>query len=79
VDSQEARRAVATKVVAGAFPAVLVPAGTLSRAFSVKEAEADFTVVATDCRRISEGLPKRFTVQLESLTNLVVGRFKMTL
>src|SRR5438094_9138777 len=52
----------------------------LKQGVTVKDAEADFTVVAirqasvypTEC-------PKQFTVLMESLTNLVDGRFKTTL
>jgi len=46
----------------------------------VKEAEADFTVVAKRLATVyPTEYPKRFTVQIESLTNSVVGRFKTTL
>jgi putative ABC transport system permease protein len=73
-------RAVATKVVAGAFPQFWFLLGHLKPGVSVKEAEADFTVVANRLSKVyPKDYPKRFTVQLESLTNLVVGRFKMTL
>jgi putative ABC transport system permease protein len=72
--------AVATKVVAGAFPQFWFLLGHLKPGVSVKEAEADFTVVANRLSKVyPKDYPKRFTVQLESLTNLVVGRFKMTL
>ena len=73
-------RAVATKVVAGAFPQFWFLLGHLKPGVSVKEAEADFTVVANRLSKVyPKDYPKRFRVQLESLTNLVVGRFKTTL
>ena len=73
-------RAAATKVVAGAFPQFWFLLGHLKPGVSMKEAEADFTVVANRLSKVyPKDYPKRFTVQLESLTNLVVGRFKMTL
>src|SRR5712671_6670514 len=73
-------RAVAPKVVAGAFPQFWFLLGHLKPGVSVQEAEADFTVVANRLSKVySKDYPKHFTVQLESLTNLVVGRFKMTL
>jgi putative ABC transport system permease protein len=68
------------KVVAGAFQQHWFLLGHLKPGVSVKEAEADLTVVA---RRLAtvypREFPKQFTVQLESLTNLVVGQFKTTL
>jgi putative ABC transport system permease protein len=46
----------------------------------MKEAEADFTVVANRLAKVyPKDYPKHFTVHLESLTNLVVGQFKTTL
>src|SRR5437667_3492555 len=73
-------RAVATKVVAGAFPQFWFLLGHLKPGVSVQEAEADFTVVANRLSKVyPKDYPKRFRVQLESLTNLVVGRFKTTL
>jgi len=73
-------RAVATTAVAGAFPQFWFLLGHLKPAVSMKEAEADFTVVANRLAKVyPKDYPKHFTVQLESLTNLVVGRFKATL
>src|SRR5467141_1711880 len=72
-------RAVATTVVAGAFPQFWFLLGHLKPGVSVKEAEADFTVVANRLSKAyPKDYPKRFTVQVESLTNMVVGRFKVT-
>src|SRR5438309_9266500 len=73
-------RAVATTAVAGAFPQHWFLLGHLKPGVSMKEAEADFTVVANRLSKVyPKDYPKRFRVQLESLTNLVVGRFKTTL
>src|SRR5713101_8814819 len=73
-------RAVATTAVAGAFPQFWFLLGHLKPGVSMKEAEADFTVVANRLSKVyPKDYPKRFTVHLESLTNLVVGQFKTTL
>jgi putative ABC transport system permease protein len=68
------------KVVAGAFQQHWFLLGHLKPGVSVKEAEADLTVVAMRLAKVyPREFPKQFTVQLESLTNLVVGQFKTTL
>ena len=73
-------RAAATKAVAGAFPEFWFLLGHLKPGVSIKEAEADFTVVANRLAKVyPKDYPKRFTVHIESLTNLVVGQFKTTL
>src|SRR5467141_1471762 len=73
-------RVVATKAVAGAFPQFWFLLGHLKPGVSIKEAEADFTVVANRLAKVyPKDYPKRFTVHIESLTNLVVGQFKTTL
>lgn len=73
-------RAVVTTAVAGAFPQFWFLLGHLKPGVSMKQAEADFTVVANRLSKMyPKDYPKHFTVQLESLTNLVVGRFKATL
>jgi putative ABC transport system permease protein len=73
-------RAPVGKVVAGAFPKFWFLLGHLKPGVSVKEAEADLTVVAKQLATVyPKEYPKHFTVQVESLTNLVVGRFKTTL
>src|SRR6267154_349727 len=54
--------------------------GHLKPGVTVKEAEADFTVIAKRLATVyPTEYPKHFTVQMDSLTNLVVGRFKATL
>jgi predicted permease len=73
-------RAAATKTVAGAFPQFWFLLGHLKPGVSIKEAEADFTVVANRLAKVyPKDYPKRFAVHIESLTNLVVGQFKTTL
>jgi len=73
-------KAVSTNAIAGAFPQFWVPMGHLKPGVTVKEAEADFTVIANRLSQVyPKDYPKHFTVRLESLTNSVVGRFKATL
>lgn len=73
-------RATATTAVAGAFPQYWFLLGHLKPGVSMKEAEADFTVAANRLAKVyPKDYPKHFTVQLESLTNLVVGQFRTTL
>src|SRR5713101_3640592 len=73
-------RAAATKAVAGAFPEFWFLLGHLKPGVSMKEAEADLTVVANRLAKVyPKDYPKHFTVHMESLTNLVVGQFKTTL
>ncbi|HEV1993400.1 MAG TPA: ABC transporter permease, partial [Candidatus Acidoferrum sp.] len=77
---QKPSRAATSKVIAGAFQQHWFLLGHPKPGVSVKEAEADFTVVAKRLATVyPTEYPKHFTVQLESLTNLVVGRFKTTL
>src|SRR5947208_16267618 len=78
--SKKPDRAAATTAVAGAFPQFWFLLGHLKPGVSSKEAEADLAVVANRLAKVySKDYPKHFTVQLESLTNLVVGQFKTTL
>jgi len=73
-------RAAAARVIAGAFQQHWWMLGHLKPGVTVKEAEADFTVIAKRLATVyPTEYPKRFTVQLDSLTNMVVGRFKTTL
>src|SRR3989454_4756742 len=73
-------KAVTNSAYAGAFPKFWFLLGHLKPGVSMKEAEADLTVVAKRLANVySKDYPKHFTVQIESLTNLVVGRFKTTL
>jgi len=73
-------RTVVNSDIAGAFPRFWFFLGHLKSDISVKQAVADATVVANRLATIySKDYPKHFTVQIESLTNLVVGRFRTTL
>ena len=73
-------RAATGRVIAGAFQQHWWMLGHLRPGVKVKEAEADFTVIAKRLATVyPTEYPKHFTVQMESLTNLVVGRFKTTL
>jgi putative ABC transport system permease protein len=77
---QKPSRAATGKTIAGAFQQHWFLLGHLKPGVSVKEAEADLTVVAKRLAMVyPTEYPKHFTVQMESLTNLVVGRFKATL
>ncbi len=72
--------AATSNTVAGAFQQRWFLLGHLKRGVSVKEAEADLTVVANNLSKIyPTDYPKKFTVHLESLTDLVVGGFRTTL
>jgi putative ABC transport system permease protein len=72
--------AVVKNVVAGAFNRYWSLMGHLKQGVSQREAVADLTVVA---RRLAliypKDYPKHFTVEMQSLTDLVVGRFRSTL
>src|SRR5947208_7313486 len=73
-------RAATGRVIAGAFGQGRFLLGQLTWGFTVKQAEADFRVVAKHVAAMyPTEYPKRFTVFMDSLTNLVVGRFKTTL
>ena len=73
-------RAATAKVIAGAFQQHWWMLGHLKPGVTVKEAEADFTVIAKRLATVyPTEYPKHFTVQLMSLTDGVVGRFKTTL
>src|SRR5713226_4209484 len=73
-------RAAAARVIAGAFQQHWWMLAHLKPGVTVKEAEADFTVIAKRLATVyPTEYPKKFTVQMDSLTNMVVGRFKTTL
>lgn len=77
---QKPSRAAATKAIAGAFQQHWFLMGHLKPGVSMKEAEADLTVVANNlAKTYPTEFPKHFSVQVESLTNLVVGQFRTTL
>ena len=73
-------RGATAKVIAGAFQQHWWMLGHLKPGITVKEAEADFTVIAKRLATVyPTEYPKHFTVYIDSLTNTVVGRFKTTL
>src|SRR6266705_291857 len=73
-------KAVTNSAYAGAFPQFWFLLGHLKPEVSMKEAQSDLTVVAQRLATVyPKDYPKHFSVQIESLTNLVVGRFRTTL
>ncbi len=73
-------RAVQKTAVAGAFPHFWWLLGHLKPGITVKQAESDFTVVAKRlATEYPKDYPKHFTVQLQSLADGVVGKFRTTL
>ena len=72
--------AVQKNVRAGAFNRYWFFMGHLKPGVSQKQAIADVTVVANRLATIyPKDYPKHFTVEIQSLTDLVVGRFRTTL
>ncbi|MGA8344941.1 MAG: ABC transporter permease [Candidatus Sulfotelmatobacter sp.] len=72
--------AIQKNVIAGAFNRYWSLMGHLKPGVSQKQAVADLTVVANRLATIyPKDYPKHFTVEIESLTDLVVGRFRTTL
>ncbi len=73
-------RTVASTAYAGAFPRFWFLLGHMKPGISVKEAEADFTVIAKRLATVyPKDYPKHFSVEIHSLTDLVVGQFRTTL
>jgi putative ABC transport system permease protein len=65
---------------AGAFPRFWFLLGHLKPGISVKQAESDLTVIANRLATVyPKEYPKHFTVEVQSLTDLVVGQFRTTL
>ena len=72
--------AVAKNVIAGAFNRYWFFMGHLKPGVSHRQAVADLTIVANRLSTIyPKDYPKHFTVEVQSLTDLVVGRFRTTL
>jgi len=70
----------AVKMSSWGFPQFWFLLGHLKPGVSEKQAQADFTLIANRLSKVyPKDYPKHFTVQIESLTNLVVGRFRTTL
>ena len=73
-------RGVANTAYAGAFPRFWFFLGHLKLGVSEKQAESDVTVVAKRLATVyPKDYPKHFTVEIHSLTDLVVGQFRTTL
>jgi putative ABC transport system permease protein len=70
----------AVKTADQVFPQHWFLLGHLKPGVSEQQAQADFTVLAQRLSKIyPQEYPKHFTIEIESLTNLVVGRFRVTL
>ena len=68
------------KAYAGAFQRYWFFLGHLKPGVSRREAEADLTVVANRLSKVyPNDYPKHFTVQIDSLADLVVGKFRTTI
>jgi putative ABC transport system permease protein len=77
---QKPSRAATGKTIAGAFQQHWFLMGHLKPGVTMKEAVADLTIVANNlAKTYPTEYPKHFSVQVESLTNLVVGQFRTTL
>jgi putative ABC transport system permease protein len=73
-------RAASSTKVGGAFDRHWFLMGHLKPGVSIPQAVADFTVIANRVAQVyPQEYPKHFTVEIESLTDLVVGRFRATL
>jgi putative ABC transport system permease protein len=73
-------RTVAATDRSGAFTRHWFFLGHLKRRVSVKQAEADLTVVANQLAAVyPKDYPKHFTVEIQSLADIVVGQFRNTL
>jgi putative ABC transport system permease protein len=70
----------AQKQTAQGFPQNWFLLGHLRSGVSEREAQADFTVIANRLSKVyPKEYPQHFSVEIESLTNLVVGKFRTTL
>jgi putative ABC transport system permease protein len=70
----------AVKQTAQGFPQNWFLLGHLKPGISERQAQADLTVVANRLSKVyPKDYPKHFSVEIESLTNLVVGKFRTTL
>jgi putative ABC transport system permease protein len=62
------------------FPVFWFLLGHLKPGVSIRQAESDLTVVAKNLSTVyPKDYPKKFSVHIETLTDLVVGRFRTTL
>jgi putative ABC transport system permease protein len=79
IPDKPSRTAVNT-AYAGAFPRFWFFLGHMKPGVSLKQAQADLTVVANRLATVyPKDYPKHFTVEVQSLTDLVVGQFRTTL
>ena len=70
----------AAKAGVNGFPEFWFLLGHLKPGVSVREAQADLTVIAKRLATVyPTDYPKHFSVEIESLTNQVVGKFRTTL
>jgi putative ABC transport system permease protein len=77
---QKPSRTAVTTTYAGAFPRYWFFMGHMKPGVSRTQAVADMTIIANRLATIyPKEYPKHFTVEIQSLTDLVVGRFRMTL
>ena len=73
-------RSPPSTAIAGAFHQYWFLMGHLKPGVSIGQAVADFTVIANRLSKVyPKEYPKHFTVEVASLTDLVVGRFRTTL
>jgi putative ABC transport system permease protein len=69
-----------TAAVNGEFPPVWYLIGHLKPGLSVRQAEADLTIVANQLAKVyPRSYPEHFSVKLFSFTDMVVGKFRSTL
>jgi len=62
------------------FPTYWFLLGHLKPGVSIRQAEADLSVVAQSLsKKYPKDYPKKFNVHIETLTDLVVGQFRTTL
>lgn len=68
------------RAYAGAFQRYWFLMGHLKPGVSEREAQADFTVIANRLSKVyPKDYPQHFSVQIESLADLVVGKFRTTI
>jgi putative ABC transport system permease protein len=77
---QKPSPSIVGKDVAGAFTRYWFLLGHLKPGTSEKQAQADLTIVANRLATVyTKDYPKHFSVEIHSLTDLVVGQFRTTL
>jgi putative ABC transport system permease protein len=77
---EKPNRADANRTYAGAFKRYWYLLGHLKHGVSMQQAEADLTVVSHHLAGVYPDIyPKHFSIQVQSLTDQVVGQFRTTL